>query len=208
MNITSGSRLQPRLKETAADVVFFEEQKWTAPRLLEQWSRICKKGRDVTLSPALQGERSANASSGGRRPAASREAAVCQRSSVWPAIGYSDVAFLNTLGQVLRTIDLPFIVRGQLKLAGEVLEQSGWLHAVRAPISAPSNETPTFLDSTGRGRLIDFFVVSESCTPLSRKWQLTTAAQSYALTGRLYKRWREGSAGCSSKGYLGLPVSQ
>ena len=43
------------------------------------------------------------------------------------AIGYSEqnIAFLNTLGQVLRAIDLPLIVGGDFNLAGEVLEQSG-----------------------------------------------------------------------------------
>ena len=48
------------------------------------------------------------------------------------AIDYSEqyTAFLNTLGQVLRAIDLPFTVGGDFNLAGEVLGQSGWLHAV------------------------------------------------------------------------------
>ena len=58
-------------------------------------------------------------------------------------------------------IDLPFFVGGDFDLAGDVLEQSGWLHAVRTRIAAPSNETPMCLDSTGKGRVIDFCVVSE-----------------------------------------------
>ena len=51
------------------------------------------------------------------------------------AIGYPEqnVAFLNALGQVLRAIDMPS-VGGHFNLAGEVLEQSGWLHAVRDPM--------------------------------------------------------------------------
>ena len=35
-----------------------------------------------------------------------------------------NIAFLNTLGQVLREIDMPFIVDVDLYLAGDVLEQS------------------------------------------------------------------------------------
>ena len=79
--------------------------------------------------------------------AASRAAAVGQRSSAWRA-GRSErvlpqqaaspsrtLRFLNTLGQVLRAIDLHFIVGGDFDLAGEVLQQSGWLHAVRARIA-------------------------------------------------------------------------
>ena len=62
---------------------------------------------------------------------------------------------------VLRAIDLPFVVGGDFNLAGDVLEQSGWLHTVRARIAAPSNATPTCLYSTGKGRVIGFFVVSE-----------------------------------------------
>ena len=61
----------------------------------------------------------------------------------------------------MRAIDLPFIVGGDLNLAAEVLEQSGWLHAQRARTVAPSNETPTCLDSTDKGRVIDFFVSEE-----------------------------------------------
>ena len=57
VNITSGSRFQARIEDTAADVVLFQEHRRTAPRLLEQRSRIHKKGWDVTLSPALQCER-------------------------------------------------------------------------------------------------------------------------------------------------------
>ena len=49
----------------AADVVFFQEHRWTAPRPSEQRSRNRKKRWDVTLSPALQSERSENASCGG-----------------------------------------------------------------------------------------------------------------------------------------------
>ena len=43
------------------------------------------------------------------------------------AIGHSrqNVAFLNTLGQVLRAIDLPYLVRGAFNLAGDVFKQSG-----------------------------------------------------------------------------------
>ena len=51
-------------------------------------------------------------------------------------------------GQVLRSMGLPFIVGGVFNLAGDVLEQSGWLHAVRARIAAPNNDTPTCFDST------------------------------------------------------------
>ena len=76
-----------------------------------------------------------------------------------------NIAFLNTLGQVQRTIDLPLMVGGDFNLGGDVLEQSGWLHAVRARIAAPSNDTPTGLDSTGKGKVIDFFVISEELHP-------------------------------------------
>ena len=64
-NVTSCSRLQARLEETASDVVLFQEHRWTAPRPPEQRLRIRKTGWDVTLSPALQSDRSENASSGG-----------------------------------------------------------------------------------------------------------------------------------------------
>ena len=47
-------------------------------------------------------------------------------------------------------------------LAGEVLEQSCWLHAVRARIAAPSNDT------AGKGKVIGFFVVSEELDPFVR----------------------------------------
>ena len=46
-------------------------------------------------------------------------------------------------------------------MAGALLELSGWLHAVRARIAAPCNETPTCLDSTGKGKVIEIFVVSQ-----------------------------------------------
>ena len=49
-----------------------------------------------------------------------------------------------------------------------MLVQSGWLHAVRARIAAPSNDTPTCLDSTSKGKVIDFFVVSEELHPVVR----------------------------------------
>ena len=83
------------------------------------------------------------------------------------AIGYSEqnIAFLCEFGQVLRAINLTFVVGGDFKLAGEVLEQSGWLHALRARIGAPSNNTHTCLDSKGKGRCMDFFVVSEALHP-------------------------------------------
>ena len=51
VNITSGSRPQGRLEETAADVVLFQDR-WTASRTPEQRSRSRKKRWDVTLSPA------------------------------------------------------------------------------------------------------------------------------------------------------------
>ena len=83
------------------------------------------------------------------------------------AIGYSEqnIAFLCEFGQVLRAINLTFVVGGDFKLAGEVLEQSGWLHALRARIGAPSNNTHTCLDSKGKRRGMDFFVVSEALHP-------------------------------------------
>ena len=106
--------------------------------------------------------------------AAPREAAVGRCSSAWrlvvvsvyptTAVGNSEqnIAFLNTLGQVLRAIDLPFPVCGDFNLAGDELGQPGWLHAVRARIAAPSSGTPTCSDcSSGEGKVIDFFVVSE-----------------------------------------------
>ena len=142
VHITSGSRLQARLEETAADVVYFQEHRWSAPRLPEQRSRIRKNGWDLTQSPPVQSERSESAASGG---------AVMNRT----------VLFLNTMTQVLLAIDLPLKVDGVFNLAGEVLQQSGWLHAVRARIAAPSSDTPMCLDSTGKGKVIDFFVVSE-----------------------------------------------
>ena len=76
---------------------------------------------------------------------------------------------LQHVGQVLRAIDLHFIVGGDFNLAGDVLEQSGWLHEVRARVAAPSNDTPTCLDSTGKGKVIDFFVVSEELQSLLTK---------------------------------------
>ena len=51
VNITSSSRLQGRLEETAADLVLFQDR-WTVLRPPEQRSRSRKKGWDVTLSPA------------------------------------------------------------------------------------------------------------------------------------------------------------
>ena len=80
------------------------------------------------------------------------------------AIGHSEqnIAFSNPLGQVLRAIDLPLKVGGR--------RQPGWRCAravrlasrkVRARIAAPSSDTPTCLDSSGKGKVIDFFVVSE-----------------------------------------------
>ena len=128
----------------------------------------------MTLSPALQSWRSESASSGGTgiacragsnatevrgfrgvASAAPREAAVGQWSSAWliTAIGYSqqNIACLNTLGQVLRAIDLPLKVGGDFNLAGDGLEQSsGWLHA------APAQR---------QGQ--------RSCTHLSERWWLT-----------------------------------
>ena len=113
--------------------------------------------------------------------AAPREAAVGQCCSSWRTGRGQRVAhhgnrlfragtlrFLNTLGQVLRAIDLPFVVGSDFNLAGYVLEQPGCLHAARARIAAPSNDTPTCLDSTGKGKVIDFFVISEELHPFVR----------------------------------------
>ena len=65
----------------------------------------------------------------------------CLAGWSWPASTKprhsAPLLFLNTLGQVLRAIELPFIVGGDFNLAGEVLEESGWLHAIRARIAAP-----------------------------------------------------------------------
>ena len=49
-----------------------------------------------------------------------------------------------------------------------MIEQPGWLHAVRARFSARANDTPTCLDSTSKGKVIDFFVVSEELRPFVR----------------------------------------
>ena len=159
VHVTSGSRLQARLEETAADVV------------LSMRSRILKKGRDVTLSPALQSERSENSSSGGAATACRAGITVSDVRNLdvsvdWPArhrgmlqlanavlsgglvvvsvclataIGYSQqiIVFVSTLGQVLRAIEMPFIiVSGDFNMAGEVLEQLNWLHAGRARVAA------------------------------------------------------------------------
>ena len=69
---------------------------------------------------------------------------------------YSDqnIGFFNTPGQVLRAIDLPYLAGGDFSLAGEVLDPSGWLHALRARTFAPSNDTPTCGDSSGKGRFL------------------------------------------------------
>ena len=93
-------------------------------------------------------------------------------------VGYSEqnITFLTTLGQVLRAIDLPFIVGGDFNLAGQVLE--------RARIAAPSNDTPTCLDSACNSKVIYFFVVSEELHPFVRT-VANDDRQSYAFTGRL-----------------------
>ena len=59
-------------------------------------------------------------------------------------IGYSEqnIAFLHTLGQVLRAIDLPYIVGGDTNLAGEVLElirRCAWTLRVKVGSSLTSS---------------------------------------------------------------------
>ena len=174
VNITSGSRLQERLEETAADVVLFQEHRWTAPRLPEQRvTNSQEKGgmlpfrrpfraKGLRMLPVVALALHGRSKLGRFRGVLPQHRVKLQLvNAVLPgglvmvsvclttAIGYSEqnIAFLNTLGQVLRAIDLPFTVGGDFFLVGEVLKQSGWLHAVRARIAAQSNDTPACLDS-------------------------------------------------------------
>ena len=123
---------------------------------------------------------------------APREAAVGQCSSAWRSGRGQRVPHHGN--RLLRAVHCVFehvgpgsagdrfaLNCGDFNLAGDVLEQSGWLHAVRACIAAPSNDTPTCLDSTGKGKVIDFFVVSEELHPFVRT----------VVAGRLCQRWRE-----------------
>ena len=176
VHITSGSKLQARLEETAADVVLFHEHTWTTPRLPHEFAG--KSGvrpfRRLFRARSLKAPRAAAPALHAERASPPRTSVIWTRlwnglrstvklklvNAVLPgglvvvsvylttAIGDSEqnIVFLNTLGQV------SFIVGGDFNLAGEVREQSGWLHAVRARIVAPSNDTPVLgLDGQRQG---------------------------------------------------------
>ena len=187
-------------------MVLFQEHKWTARRRPEQQSRIRKKRwaaslRNLDTSVEWLPQ---------RRVELQLVSAVLLSGSVvvlCTTIGISEqnTSFLDTLGQVLRAI----IVGGGFNL-GEVLQQSGWLHAVRARTAAPCNATPTCLESMGKGRVIDFFVVSEELHSLCQG--SGSGRQSHNHThlpaGRASVgvcEAREARLG-SSKGYAGLPA--
>ena len=195
-------RPQARLEETATDVVLFQEPRWTAPRLPQQWSRIHKKGWDVTLSPALQSEGSESASGGGTGIACgagitATDIRGLDTSVEWPpqhrvklrldavlpgglvvvsvylttAIGYSEqnIAFLNTLGQVLRAIDLP------LKLAATSTwlemyssSEAGFTQYARALLRrATTRRRAWTLQAKARSSISSWY--RRSCTRLSER---------------------------------------
>ena len=189
VNITSGSRLQSRLEETAADVVLFQEHKWTAPRTPEQRSRISKKRCDVTLHCMPRGHHCHGRSKLGhvrgvwwppQHPvklqlvnAVLPGGLVVVSVYLTTAIGYSEqnIAFLNTLGQVLRAIDLPFKGGGDINLAGEVLEQSGWQYECALPRRAMTRRRAWTPQAKAKSSISSW--CRRSCTPLSKLWQLT-----------------------------------
>ena len=57
-----------------------------------------------------------------------------------------------------------------------------------AGIAAPSDDTPTCLDSTGKGKG-HRLLYRRSCTRLSERWWMTKDPQSFALRGQSCQRW-------------------
>ena len=86
-------------------------------------------------------------------------------------------------------------------MAGDVLE------AERARIAAPSNDTPTCLGTTGKGKVIDFFVVSEELHPFVRTLAVDERP-TVIRTHRPVVLTLEGVKRGRPQGYAGLPGSQ
>ena len=208
-----------RGSKTAADVVLFQEHRWTAPRLPEQRARIRKKGWDVTLLPALQSERSESTLSGGTgiacragikarmcvawTLAAPRETAVGQCSSAWWAgrgqrVHHHGNWLLRAEHCVFEHVG-PGSAGDRFALYCGRRLQPGW-RCARAV-----NDTPTCLDSTGNGKVINFFVVTEELHPFVRT-VMVDERPTVIRTHRPVVLTLEGvKRGRLVKGYAGLP---
>ena len=68
--------------------------------------------------------------------------------------------FLDQLGELLTALHRPFVLGGDFNMHRDVLDQSGWLRAVRAKVVGPPAEQATCLTATSSSA-IDYFVVSE-----------------------------------------------
>ena len=86
------------------------------------------------------------------------------------AIGYCEqnIAFLKTLGQVLRAIDLLLTVGGDFNLVERCSSsQAGFTQYARVMLRRATTRRRAWT-LTGKGKVIDFFVVLEELHPVVR----------------------------------------
>ena len=91
------------------------------------------------------------------------------------------------VGQVLRAIELLFIEGGHFNLHGDVLEQSSWLHAVRARIAAPEQRHADVPGLRRQRQHHPFLRGIGGAAPFVR----TVAVDERPTVIRTYQRWRE-----------------
>ena len=67
---------------------------------------------------------------------------------------------LDELGSKLCALNRPFVVGGDFNMSAEELDDMGWVQRIGGVVVAPSARFPTSCTS-GKGRTVDFFVVSK-----------------------------------------------
>ena len=72
----------------------------------------------------------------------------------------SNAAICNQVADKLLCLNRPFIIGGDWQMTSEQLESMGWVQRVGGVIVQPSSVTPPSC-SSGKGRMIDYFVVSK-----------------------------------------------
>ena len=88
----------------------------------------------------------------------------------------------SKIGQVLRSLDRPFLLGGDFNMSAETLRSSGWLSAIRAKIVHAPHDEPTYVNGLGHGSAIDFFVASDELVPFANKAWVADGASQHSRT--------------------------